>query len=100
MCKHLAGKHITSCTGARCPTGPLLFLQRLEDLPKPHKDHLVKLQEEPEQFYASITFTGVFTACHTKCLGLPIWTASSADVLLCTKAVLLADGAYVGTVVQ
>ena len=33
-------------------------LQRLVDLPKPHKEHLVNLREEPEQFYACVTLTG------------------------------------------
>lgn len=30
----------------------------LEDLPKPHKEGLVKLRDEPERFYASVTFSG------------------------------------------
>jgi hypothetical protein len=31
---------------------------KLDDLPKPHKEHLVKLREEPQQFYACVTLTG------------------------------------------
>ena len=34
------------------------LLQTLEDLPKPHKQDLVKLHQRPEQFYAVISFSG------------------------------------------
>ena len=35
-------------------------LQDLEDLPKPHKEGLVKLKQHPERFYASVSFSGAF----------------------------------------
>ena len=33
-------------------------LQRIEDLPKPHKDGLVRLKENPERFFAVDVFGG------------------------------------------
>lgn len=32
--------------------------QNLEDLPKPHKEGLVKLKQQPERFFASVSFSG------------------------------------------
>lgn len=46
-------------------------LQKLDDLPKPHKEHLVKLREEPEQFYACVTLTGAYKTCVSRQAGLP-----------------------------
>ena len=40
------------------------MLQNLEDLPKPHKDGLVKLKQQPERFYASVSFSGALLASH------------------------------------
>ena len=48
----------------RCPE---TWVQNLEDLPKPHKDGLVKLKQQPERFYASVSFSGAVGCGNRQC---------------------------------
>ena len=61
---HLSNELLQSQRVAEANSTPpkALRLQEPEDLPQPHKSELVKLTKRPEQFYASVSFSGEIPA--------------------------------------